>query len=71
MIRNLKIDYKIINSVNFTALNGIDIKVKLNGTCTLSVTHNSFGTHGIQADFSKTDLNEYIEYLKTFYNQMA
>ena len=69
-MENLKVDYKKIKSISFTAKNGICVEVALNGDNTLSVIHKTFGMCGIQADFNEKDLKEYIDFLQNFYSQM-
>ena len=69
MLKDLSIDYKEIKTVSFTTKNGIEVETGLNGDNTVSIVYKASFKGGIQADFSPTDLKEYIEYLQNFYKQ--
>ena len=70
-MKDLKTNYKSIRTVGFITNNGTAIKIALNGDSTLSVTYGCANRGGIQADYNKNELQEYIKYLQTFHKQMT
>ena len=69
-MRDLKVEYEVITSVEFKVTNGVTVKIKANKDNSVSVIHDCPSITGILAEYNKYDLQEYINFLQTFHDQM-